>query len=131
MTGTTAAGGAAAAARKVVIWTQLYEWRDCDCSCGEPCEGPAETGSSSDEYDLAADRPWFGADPVEFAVAVIEAEGCGLQPSCGPEWGGPHTWYSAEPCTCPRTGRIEEKSAHLRGFTESEAREIYRRITSR
>lgn len=130
MTGSAPPGGAAAAARTVVIWTQVYEWRDCGCGCGEPGESAAETGSSSEEYELAADGPWFGADPVEFAVAVIEAEGCSLQPSSAPEWGGPHTWYSAEPRTCPHTGRITEKSAHLHGFTDGEARDIYRRITS-
>jgi hypothetical protein len=109
---------------QVTIWTRLLGAEAVD---GER----EELDSWSNPYALSQDSPWSGAGPVEFAVSVIQAEGCDAEPSSYPEWGGPHTWYSGEPFTGFRDGTTLEKSAHLHGFTEAQQREIYARLTQR
>jgi hypothetical protein len=41
---------------------------------------------------------------------------------------GDNPWYSDEPYTNPYTGEMEEKSAHLSGFTPAETTEIYAQV---
>ncbi len=110
--------------RQVTVWSQKYGPEVHD---GER----DELDSWSDSYELKSDAPWFGADPVQFAVAVIQGEGCDIEPSSGPEWGGQGTWYSGEARQDYRDGTWLERSAHLHGFTDAEAREVYRQVTGR
>ncbi len=60
--------------RQVTVWSQKYGPEVHD---GER----DELDSWSDSYELKSDAPWFGADPVQFAVAVIQGEGCDIEPS--------------------------------------------------
>jgi len=109
--------------RQVVIWNQDYTPQVTD---GER----EEIGSWSQPYTLRHDAPWFGSDPVTFAVGVIESDGCGTQLSAAPDW-SPGTWHSAEPRQDHRDGTWTERSAHLHGFTGTEAKQVYRQLTAR
>jgi hypothetical protein len=109
---------------QVTIWTRLLGTEAAD---GER----EELDSWSNPYTLSQDSPWSGTGPVEFAVSVIQAEGCDAEPSSYPEWGGPHTWYCGESFTGFRDGTTLEKSAHLPGFTEVQQREIHASLTQR
>lgn len=64
------------------------------------------------------------AEVAQAAVDVLEKLGCNHEYSSWPEW-QPHGWYSAEPYQNPHTGKHEERSAHLKGFSEEESRLIH------
>lgn len=76
---------------------------------------------------------WIPATIGETAVAMLKgahthfyalessASGPGVDGSCNP-------WYTSEPYTDPHSGEIEEKSAHLKGFTAEETRAIFSQL---
>jgi hypothetical protein len=71
--------------------------------------------------------------PVDMAVHIIRdtlyIRGR-YAASGGPEWPGPHTWFAAEPYQHPAMAEREEVTAHLTGFTDDQAREIWQRVTA-
>jgi hypothetical protein len=79
-------------------------------------------GTSNDD-----DTEWYKASVVEAAVKLLNDEYV-TEPSSYPEW-SPGTWYSGSRTYDNYSGEMEDVSVHLRGFTEDEEREIYRRIT--
>ncbi|MFF4777667.1 hypothetical protein ACFY05_33050 [Microtetraspora fusca] len=67
---------------------------------------------------------------AEAAADQIERAGCDNEYSSHPDW-QPNGWYSAETYTNPYSGDREEKTLHLKGFSEAESREIHRRLFGR
>jgi hypothetical protein len=77
-----------------------------------------------DEYDRSS-----GITAVDKAVKLLKYDGAG-QPSSSHFHRG--TWYSTEADTTDyRTGESEERAFHLKGFTSTQEREIFRRMTAR
>jgi len=66
-----------------------------------------------------------GLTAVDLAVKTLTDAGA-WEASSSPEW-GPRTWYTAH-YEHPYTGVIEERSFHLAGFNDNDARAVYAAI---
>lgn len=102
---------------------------------GPVADGDAPTLSEdTTEYDCVPDEvdTEEGLTPVDLAVQAIRERHYITGPYCAssyPGWGGPHTWFSAEPYEHPYEDKREEVTAHLDGWSDADAHEIWRRVT--
>lgn len=91
----------------------------------------SETGVVEENYPLEPDT-WDreeGLTPVDLAEKLLRKEGA-TDPSSSHFHRG--VWYSTGfEVVSYRTGEEEEKTFHLRGFTEAEEREVFHAITRR
>lgn len=113
------------AARRIVTYYEIITPESI-------AEGDAEErGEVSDEYldpdDLDIEEGIFWP---EVAVEYLESH-APLEPSDRPHW-QPGTWYTEyEHEVDDRTGSVENRTYHLKGFTEDEQREIYNELKRR
>lgn len=68
------------------------------------------------------------ADDVDDAVRMLKYDGVTEASSSHFHKG---IWYMTEPQQDPHTGTYPYQSFHLKGFSEDEQREIYRRVLER
>lgn len=99
----------------------------------EIVDGEVDGATSEDVHDCTPDE--FdcedGVTAVDKAVEYLTNEGI-TAPSSSEFY--PRVWWSyadGAVITDYYTGKCEEKSAHLEGFTDDEARAIYARVTTR
>lgn len=75
---------------------------------------------------LAADEEVVEFDDLDDAVEMMQY--CGFTDfSQEPGWSAT-LWYSTESYLHPYTGEQEEKTAHLRNFSDDDSRELWRRL---
>jgi hypothetical protein len=102
------------------VWPELV---DGDQVADEPlrAEGDEiEHNVTPDEWDRED-----GRTAVDIATDLIRDAGA-EEPSSSPEW-QLRTWYTAR-YEHPYTGVIEERSFHLAGFSDDDARAVYAAI---
>jgi hypothetical protein len=110
----------------------------------EGADEPERIGEDSESYtieDFRADfgdwnedeSEWIPASVIDAAVnmltgSVTQFWASEASSSAGEVACGDNPWYMSETYVNPYTGDMEEKSAHLSGFTADEIAEIYRRV---
>lgn len=99
----------------VEITTHVTEYVWPDGPADEPER--TERGSETDVVELAEVPRWLRDAGV-------------IQASSSP-YGGLNTWYADEAYSHPYTAAITEKTFHLSGVTDAQAREIYRAVIGR
>jgi hypothetical protein len=91
----------------------------------------SKTGVVNEDVSLEPDK-WPGKEsetPVELAVKLLRYDGA-TEPSSTHFHKG--VWYSTQwEVVSYRTSEEEEKTFHLKGFSEAEEREVYNEITRR
>lgn len=107
---------------------------------GPVVDGDAETLSvHTTEYDCVPDeydKEDCRETPVEMAVWIIRDKHYMSGPYCASglsgdgSWPGPGTWFAAEPYGHPYEDKRQEVTAHLEGWTDAEAREIWQGVTA-
>lgn len=73
-------------------------------------------------------EPYWNAGAIaDVTVEALHEMRCDAVYSSLPDW-QPHGWYGSNPYTNPYSGLREERTAHLKGFTDEESRLIHSKI---
>lgn len=113
--------------RKITICTSYFtpfsedgEWMDGDVRSTRATEYDEHV------FDLRTSR-----QATSWAIELLELTGA-VEPSCGPHWGGPGTWYATMPYETYQVelGEQCEITAHLSGFSDTESKIIYGAVTN-